>query len=76
MIDGDLEEKLLEKPFTPLELIEILKSLPTKTGAGVTQYLPGTVHGLIEKLTVLIGEYSAGNTTVLPQIEAALRKLQ
>ena len=75
LIDGEIEEKLLEKPFTPLELIEILKSLPTKTGAGVTQYLPGTVHGLIEKLTVLIGEYSAGNTTVLPQIEAVLRKL-
>ena len=47
----------------------------TKKGAGVTQYLPSSVDEMMDKLTLLSGELSAGNTAVLPQIVALLGRL-
>ena len=53
-------------------MIGVLKN--TMKGDGVTQYLPSSVEEMMEKLALLYGELSAGNTTVLPQIVALLGK--
>ena len=79
MITQKVAEKLLEKPYAFPEMIRVLKDakkgdgdtqyLPSSTeekGAGVTQYLPSSPEEMMEKLALLCGELSAGNTTVLP----------
>ena len=73
LISKEVVEKLLEKPYTFPEMVAVLKD--TKKGAGVTQYLPSSIEGLMEKLPLLLGELDAGNTTVLPQIVALFGKL-
>jgi hypothetical protein len=73
LISKEVVEKLLEKPYTFPEIFAVLKD--TKKGAGVTQYLPSSIEGLMEKLPLLLGELDAGNTTVLPQIVALFGKL-
>ena len=73
LISQEVVEKLLEKPHSLLEMIETLKE--TKSGAGVTQYLPSSSEEMLEKLAILIGEFSSGNSTVLPQIVALLGRL-
>ena len=70
LISQDVVEKLLEKAYTFPEMIGVLKD--TMKGAGVTQYLPSTPEEMLDKLALLCGELSAGNTTVLPQIVSLL----
>ena len=52
-----------------------LSSSTEEKGAGVTQYLTSSPEEIMEKLALLCGELSAGNSTVLPQIVALLGKL-
>ena len=73
LISKEVAEKLLEKPYTFPEMVAVLKD--TKKGAGVTQYVPSSVDEMLDKLALLCGEMSAGNTAVLPQIVALLRRL-
>ena len=73
LISKEAAEKLLEKPYTFPEMMEVLKD--TKKGAGVTQYLPSSSEEMLEKLELLTGELSAGNSAVLPQIVALLGRL-
>ena len=73
LISKEVAEKLLEKPYTFPEMMEVLKD--TKKGAGVTQYLPSSSEEMLEKLKLLTGELSAGNTAVLPQIVTLLGRL-
>ena len=70
LIGQDVVEKLLEKAYTFPEMIGVLKD--TMKGAGVTQYLPSTPEEMLDKLALLCGELSAGNTTTLPQIVSLL----
>ena len=46
-----------------------------KKGSGVTQYLPSCPEKMLDKLALLYGELSAGNSAVIPQIVAFLGKL-
>ena len=71
LIDKELKEKLLEKPYKFSRKNEVMKK-PIEKGSGLTQYLPGSLPEMMEKLELLMGEFSAGNTTVLTQIIAAL----
>ena len=71
LIDGKLYETLAEKPYSILEIIGLLKD-PT-TGSGL--YLPGSPKEMIDKLALLIGEFTAGNTTVKEQIKVLLEKM-
>ena len=73
LISKEVAEKLLEKPYTFPEIVGVLKD--TMKGAGVTQYLPSSVDEMLEKLSLLSGELSAGNIAVLPQIIALLGRL-
>ena len=73
LISKEVAEKLLEKPYTFPEMVAVLKD--TKKGAGVTQYVPSSVDEMMDKLALLCGEMSAGNTAVLPQIVALLGRL-
>ena len=61
----------MEKPYTFPQMIGVLK----ETKKGVTQYLPSSSEEMSDKLSLLIGELSAGNTAVLPQIVAFLGRL-
>ena len=47
----------------------------TKKGAAVTQYLPSSPEEMFDKVALLCGELSAGNTALLPQIVALLGRL-
>ena len=73
LIGKELAEKLLEEPYTFPEMMKVMKD--TKTGAGVTQYLPSSLDEMMDKLALLCGELSAGNTAVLPQIVELLDRL-
>ena len=73
LISNEVAEKLLEKPYTFPQMIGVLKE--TKKGAAVTQYLSSSPDEMLEKLSLLTGELSAGNTAVLPQIVALLGRL-
>ena len=53
LISREVMEKLLEKPYTLLEVIDLLKN--TKSGAGVSQYLPSSLEEMLEKLEVMAG---------------------
>lgn len=59
-------ENLLEKPFIPLEMIEMFKKI---------QHLPRSSEEMIEKFMLLTGKLMAGNTMIIPQIVAFLTKL-
>ena len=54
-------------------MIGVMKE--TKSGAEIRQYLPSSPEKMMEKLALLTGELSAGNTAVLPQIVAMLARL-
>ena len=41
----------------------------------VVHYLPSSLNEMMDKLKVLVGEYTAGNTTVLEQIMTILKRL-
>ena len=73
MITQEVVERLLEKPYTFPEMIGVLKE--TKEGTGVTQYLPSSPEEMTEKLALLTGKLSAGNTAVLPQIVVLFTRL-
>ena len=53
LISREVMEKLLEKPYTLLEVIDLSKN--TKSGAGVSQYLPSSLEEMLEKLEVMAG---------------------
>ena len=75
LIGEKLATELLEKPYTYTEMIRVLKE-SRKKGSEVTQYLPSSFVGMMEKLELLMGELSAGNTAVLPQMVALLGRLR
>ena len=74
LISKEVKEKLLEKPYTFLQMVDVVKDTD-KTGSGVTQYLPSCPEEILDKLALLYGELSAGNSTVIPQIVALVGKL-
>ena len=74
LISKEVKEKLLEKPYTFLQMVDVVKDTD-KTGSGVTQYLPSSLHEMWEKLELLYGELKAGNRAVIPQIVALVGKL-
>ena len=73
LINEKLYQTLVEKPYSILEIIGLLKE--PKIGRGVIQFLPGSPNEMIDKLALLIGEYTSGNTTVKEQIKALLEKM-
>ena len=73
LINEKLYETLSEKPYSVLEIIGLLKE--PKIGRGVMQYLPGSPNEMIDKLALLIGEFTAGNTTVKEQIKVLLEEM-
>ena len=74
LISKEVKEKLLEKPYTFLQMVDVVKDTD-KTGSGVTQYLPSSLHEMMDKLGLLYGELVAGNRTVIPQIVSLIGKL-
>ena len=74
LIGEKLATELLEKPYTYTEMIRVLKE-SRKKGSEVTQYLPSSFVGMMEKLELLMGELSAVKTAVLLQIVALLTRL-
>ena len=55
-------------------MVDVVKDID-KTGSGVTQYLPSSLHEMMDKLGLLYGELVAGNRTVIPQIVSLVGKL-
>ena len=74
LISKEVKEKLLEKPYTFLQMVDVVKDTD-KTGSGVTQYLPSSLPEMWEKLDLLYGELKAGNSAVIPQIVSLVGKL-
>ena len=74
MISKEVKEKLLEKPYTFSQMVDVMKDT-AKTGSGVRDYLPSCPHEMMDKLGLLYGELVAGNRTVIPQINALIGKL-
>ena len=77
-------EKLIKDDTAYLlpSIVKVLKAHPhrkddgVKVGHGRVIYLPGTIEGLQDKLSVLLGEYQAGNTTTRNEIVAILDRLR
>ena len=74
LISREVKEKLQEKPYTFPQMVDVMKDT-VKTGSGVTQYLPSCPHEMMDKLGLLYGELSAGNSAVIPQIVELVGKL-
>ena len=85
LISKEVKEKLLEKPYTFPQMVDVMKDT-VKTGSGVTQYLPSCPHEMMDKLPSsvdemmdklawLYGTLKAGNRGVIPEIVALVGKL-